>query len=164
MTTVSTDTLREELVRHLDAGRADEFLTLATPYLVSRSDDHYVRLMAVREYLKLGLIPPARELLDVNASSTDLPPDFDPVKDSLATLTGSAIPWSRYADRFESNLAALTQRGVEVEVIQTAWANEQQDYELLRDAHGRDQVRQRDEAGRWRWAPRIGCLEVVFNG
>ena len=156
MTTVSTDALREELVRHLDAGQADEFLTLATPYLVSRCDDHYVRLMAVREYLKLGLIPPARELLDVDTSRVDLPPEFDPVKASLATLTGAAIPWSRYADQFESNLAALTRRGVGVEVIREAWANEQQDYELLRDALGRDQVRQRDQAGRWRWAPRIG--------
>ena len=156
MTTVSTDTLREELVRHLDAGRADEFLTLATPYLVLRCDDHYVRLMAVREYLKLGLIPPARELLNVDASSIELPPEFGPVKDSLVTLTGAAIPWSRYVDRFESNLASLTQRGVEVEVIRTAWANDQQNYELLRDAHGRDQVRQRDQAGRWRWTPRIG--------
>ena len=156
MNSVSTSDLREGLIQHLDAGRADEFLTLASPYLIGCCDDHYVRLMAVREYLKLGLIPPAKELLCVDPARVVLPSEFDPVKASLASVASEVVPWSERAQRFECNLAALAQRGEDVEPIRSAWAEQQQDYEFLLDSRGVDQLRRKDEFGRWNWVPRIG--------
>ena len=55
MAEVAVDTHREQMIRLLEADRSYEFLTMALPYLDRCHTDHYVRLMAIREYLKLGL-------------------------------------------------------------------------------------------------------------
>ena len=66
MTTQTIDTHRQQMMRWLERGRGYEFLTMASHYLPVCPDDHYVRLMAVREYIKLNLMAPARELLTID--------------------------------------------------------------------------------------------------
>lgn len=156
MATLTVDSHREQMMRLLEAGRSYEFLTLAAPYLNVYPDDAYARLMAIREYVRLGLIVPARELLEVETKPGDLPPEFASIRESLATVSGAAIPWSLSVKRFEDNLASLSDRGVDVTTISEAWAAGHAGYQRFRDANGLDQVRMRDGEGRWRWIPRLG--------
>ena len=156
MTTVATNALREDMIRRLRAGEADAFLTLSTAYISACPDDHYVRLMAIGEYLKIGLIRPAKELLEDHQTSGLLPPEFESVRESLLTVQDAAVSWSALSGRFETNLAALQERGVAVQPIREAWASAHRAYELFHDNRGLDQVRKRGETGRWQWVPRLG--------
>ncbi|MGB2984285.1 MAG: glycosyltransferase [Phycisphaerae bacterium] len=161
MISLTVEAHREQMLRWLEADRGYEFLTVAAPYLDACPDDHYVRLMAIREYLKLDLVVPARELLDVELSTVELPPELTTIRESLAMVGGAPIPWSRQAERFEANLAALGKRGVAVAPIREAWTDKSDQYEWFRDKNGLDQVRMRDGGNRWRWIPRLGDHRAV---
>ena len=161
MTTATVDAHRERLLQWLEAGRHYDFLTAATPYLHAQPDDHYVRLMAVREYLQLGLALPAKELVESDGFDPALPSEFETIRASLATLDVAPIPWARFAQRFEQNVAALSERGVDVVAIREDWSRRQRDCQLFRDGNGHDQVRWRDAAGRWQWIPRLADHAAV---
>ncbi len=161
MSTTTVGVHREQMIRWLESGRSYEFLTMAAPYLDVCPDDHYVRLMAVREYLKLGLIVPAKELVESPAPASDFPAEFASVRESLRTVTAAPTPWAQHAKRFEDNLIALSGRGVETAPIREAWALRQDDYQLFRDKRGLEQVRTREGSGRWRWFPRLGDHRAV---
>lgn len=168
MTVAAVDPRRERLVQWLQAGRGYDFLTAATPYLYAQPDDHYIRLMAVREYLKLGLVLPARELVQADGLPYTLPADFDSVRLSIATLAATPIPWSRLDGRFEGNLAVWHRQlekgphsGPYADRTRDAWRRRRADFQLFRDARGHDQVRMRDAAGRWHWIPRLADHAAV---
>ena len=163
MTTLTFDAARTELIRSLEAGEQYRFLMMVDPYLQARADDHYLRLMAAREYLKLQLVVPAREVLAEGEHLAESPPEFDMLQQSLPAHTGAAIPWSRHADRFEANLAALADRGVEPALIRDPWTTRRDDYQWFCDAHGVDQIRMRGAAGRWRWIPYLGHHKSVSD-
>ena len=159
MATVSISEHRERLMRLLEGGQGYAFLTLADPYLVACPDDHYVRLMMIREYLKLGLVAPARELVD--ASGVEKPAEIDALRQQLAGLQGGRIDWSSRAKRFQRNLAALAERGVEVSSIADGWAISRDRFGLYCDRSGIEQVRWADVAGRWRWIPYLGDHRAI---
>lgn len=161
MTTTASDVHREQLLRLLEAGRSHAFLTAAEPYLAVAPDDHYVRLMAVREYLKLSLVGPAKELIEADAPESYRPPELQSVRDSLATIPGGSVPWSRHTARFERNLASLSRRGVDVELIRRRWDEEQALHELFEDRSGGYQVRMRDGTNPPRWIPYLGDHRAV---
>ncbi len=156
MTTLTVDAHRSRMLQCLEAGNGYEFLTVAAPYLNVCRDDHYIRLMAIREYLKLGLVIPARELLEPDPSMGELPSEFAPIRASLAMVSEAAVPWSQCAERFEANLAALMDRSVDVVPVREAWTVRRGDFQLFRDSRNVDQVRMRDPTGGWQWIPRLG--------
>ena len=160
MTTLTVDAHRERLVQALDAGRPYEFLTLAEPYLDIQPADHFVRVMAVREYLNLGLVSPARELLDVASVDTDWPAELDAVRASLSSVSDPEVNWSSRSATFEANLAAMSGRGFDAAVVRDAWRSERDRYRLFRDGNGVDQVRVRDDLGHWHWAPGLADHRV----
>ena len=160
--TVKIETHKEVMLDRLRAGRDYEFLTMAQPYLDVRPEDAYVRLMASRSYLKLGLVPAARELLDRVPPAIALPPEFEAVRAALADLPGGPIPWRTHKERFDANLGALTKRGIDVSAIREAWGRHESDYQLFRDEKGAEQVRERDAAGRWDWFPTL-CDHAVAD-
>jgi hypothetical protein len=151
--TVAAD--REHILRLLEIGRGYDFLSAAAPYLDAHLDDHYVRLMAVREYLKLGLVEPARELLTGQAFPVGLGTELAAVRRSLAGLKGARVPWPVHAERFDANLAALEARGHDAGSIRQAWAARSQCFELFNDKNGALQVRMRQTDGQWQWVPRL---------
>ena len=151
MATLTVDAHREQMIALLEAGSGYAFLNMADPYLEVCSDDHYIRLMAAREYLTLGLPIPAKELIEAGITSGDAPPEFASVVDSLATVRGSAHSWGKHAQRFAANLDALAARGVDPEPIRGAWTQECDRYQVYEDGRGQLQVREQDVAGRWRW-------------
>lgn len=153
MATAILDNPREQMLRCLDAGHAYEFLTVAAPYLHSCPDDAYVRLMVLREYLKLGLITPARELLDSGSTAIPMTADLDAIRLALANATDAPVSWSDHAECFERNLAALTARGIDVATVAEAWSSQKHRYQLFRDNRGCDQVRMRGDDGLWQWIP-----------
>jgi hypothetical protein len=164
MTTVSAipaDTHRERMLQFLREGRGYQFLNIAEPYLAQCPDDHYIRLMAVREYLALNLIEPARSLLDVEPAVVELPAELAELRESLQSLPGAAIPWSSFTAQFEANLTALSDRGVDVAPIRQAWSGEQPRFELFRDRNKVYQVRRYDGNSSWRWFPFLGDHRVV---
>ncbi len=156
MTTLTVDTTRERLLGELEAGHSYAFLTLAEAHLGTHSDDHYVRLMAVREYLKLALVAPARELMGEGLATTDWSSDLQAIRRAVEGLKSDALAWSTDDECFQSNLDALTQRGVDVEPIQSAWAARSDSFQRWRDNLGNTQLRVRDANGRWRWFPTLG--------
>ncbi len=159
--TVKIETHKEVMLDRLRAGRDYEFLTMAQPYLDVRPEDAYVRLMASRSYLKLGLVPAARELLDRVPPAIALPPEFEAVRAALADLPGGPIPWRTHKERFDANLGALAKRGIDVSAIREAWGQHESDYQLFRDEKGAEQVRERDAAGRWDWFPTLCDHDVA---
>ena len=169
MTTLTIDAHRERMMRLLEGGNSYQFVMMAGAYLEVCPDDHYVRLMAVREYLKLGLVLPARELVEPEppdssgAAIVNLPAELTTIRGQLAAMHGGAIAWSRFQAQFEANLAALSDRGVDVATIQDGWAERQSCYQVFRDGHGVDQVRMGDGEGRWRWIPYLGDHRTVAD-
>jgi len=151
MPTLTVDAHRDEMMRSLESGDRYRFLNLALPYIHVCPQDHYVRLMAVRSYLELGLVAPARDLLDSLAATAGAPAELMSVGQSLASVSGGQIPWSQHAERYEENLAALAGRGVDVAPIREAWNRYQERYQLFSDRNGADQVRVRDDHGEWGW-------------
>ena len=156
MTTETAGACRDRMVALLDAGESAHFLTLAAPYLAHVPNDYYIRLIAVREYLKLGLVEPAKELLAPGTEAEVLPPELTALRTQLADVSGGRIPWSRWAGRFVENLVSLSERGVCADGIRDAWAQDQSRFEAFRDNSDGVQVRWRDEHGVWRWIPQLG--------
>ncbi len=161
MATVSVNEHRERLMRLLERGEAHAFLTLSDPYVRACPDDHFIRLMMIREYLKVGLVTPARELVDIPGSDT--PEEIAALRNQLAALRSEGIDWSSRTVRFERNLAALAGRGIEVLPIANAWSAARDRFELFQDRAGNEQVRRRDQAGRWRWIPLLGDHRAIAH-
>ena len=156
MTTLTVDTARDRLLGELEAGRSYAFLTLAEPHLEAHVDDHYVRLMAVREYLKLSLVAPARELLGDGLATTDWPADLQTIRNAVEGLKGDALDWAVDDACYQANLDALSKRGVDVASIQSAWRARSDSFQRWRDNLGLTHLRVRDAEGRWRWFPTLG--------
>lgn len=152
--TRTIDDHRSLLQRHLERGDAYSFLDAVEPYLHVVHDDPRMRLLAVREYLKLSLIQPGKDLLQPIVGES-LPPELAALATSLAGLPGGVIPWGERAPRLEKNLAVLRARGIDTALISTAWDRNHDRFQLFRDAHRVDQVRMRDDGG-WRWIPFLG--------
>ncbi|MCH7839660.1 MAG: glycosyltransferase family 1 protein [Planctomycetes bacterium] len=163
MTTITVDAQREQILRLLEAGQTYRFLSAADPYLNGCPGDHPMRLMAVQEYLKLGLVAPAKELLQPASPSVDLPTEFGEIVEQVAALQAVSIPWSDRQKRFEGNLAALAARGIDVGPIRDAWKSKCDGFKLFRDRNGVEQVRMRDPSGRWRWIPFLGDHRAVAD-
>lgn len=161
MPAVQADQFRAELLALAQAGRAYEFLPRAEAYLTALADDAPVRLVAAREYLKLGLVLPAQELLQQAEARGVCTPELQSVAAQVAQLPGGLVPWTKLMARFRANLAALAARGVHTAAIEAAWNEEAARYQLFRDRLGRDQVRRRGDDGRWTWVPFLGDHEAV---
>jgi hypothetical protein len=153
MTVLTADALRSQLLAHLRAAESYSFLTKAEPYLRACPGDHYLRLMAVREYLKLGLVLPGKEHLDASECFADEPEGFAAIRQSLQGIRAVPIPWSEFSERFERNLGALAGQAIDVGAIRSAWERGHRHLQLFRDASGVEQIRARDEEGVWWWIP-----------
>ncbi|MFQ5493864.1 MAG: hypothetical protein ACE5EX_00635 [Phycisphaerae bacterium] len=172
MTTLSVDAHRQSLLHKLQHGHAYEFLTLAARYLEACPDDQYIRLMTIREYLKLALIAPARELLGGFGAAGEVSDEVGALRRTVFTLTGGGVSWSDYTERFEANLTALGRRGFDTTPVADAWAERAAHFECHRDANGVDQIRMRlagasghegTTGGVWRWIPFLGHHRAVAD-
>ncbi len=155
MPTITDDDLRASIIERLDAGDVFGFVSLAEPYLDRHADDHYVRLMCLREYLKVGLVEPARDLVSVENVPADLPDEFVTLRTQLAAMRGSTVPWLRCVERFQNNLAALKGRDVDIAPIVDDWQKAFSRFQLLEDKNGAHHVRMRRGDG-WQWIPCFG--------
>ena len=164
MTVATASHERAQLEELLRRGRTYDFLTLAQPYLDQVPHDVEIRLRMVQEYLKLGLFAPARALLDDDASvPAESRSEIRNLKDSLARMHGEPIPWATYDDRFEANLAALSDRGIDVRPIRESWAIRRNSLELWSDKNRAMHVRRRNDDGRWGWAPFFADHKALEN-
>jgi len=156
MTTTTIDAHREEMLSQLSRGNAYGFLTMTHPYLRLCPNDGYVRLMALREYLKLGLVAPARDLInDPAAAQVEGGEPFNALAGSVRSIPTSPIPWDDCQERFEANLQALRKRGFDTTEIATAWAQRSDDFERYLDKNGVTQIRRRNDEGAWDWIPAL---------
>ncbi len=161
MAELTVDKHRQQMMHWLQSARPYEFLTMAGPYLDVCREDHQVRLLAVQEYLKLGLVQPARELLETDALDPAAATELAPIRSSLAKLTKTDLPWPQHTDQFEANLTVLTDRGIDVTPIRSAWENGTNEFQRFRDNAGLDQIRRRRPSGGWMWIPRLGDHRTV---
>lgn len=155
MTTTTIETHREQMMKWLEKDKSYEFLTMAAHYIPVCPDDHFVRIMAVREYVKLNLISPARDLLNVRTAQQTLSQEFKTIRDSLQDVAGIAESWSDHAHQYEANLFALEERGFDTSVIRAAWNKRKKWFELFKDKNNLHQLRRRDERGLWFWIPAL---------
>lgn len=159
--TVSLDAHRETILGHLRAGRGYQFLTTVDGYLEAAADDAYVRLMAVREYLGLGLIPPAHDLLNDDAAGVESSAELLALREQVAALEGLPFSWGDFSPTFDANLTALSNRGVDVMLIRQTWSRSETEFQLFRDRHGVHQIRRRLNNRAWRWTPYLGNHRAV---
>ncbi len=128
-----------------------DFVNRAIRHLEAAPHDTHVRLLLAREFLQLGLVSPARDLLDAPTPSIESSPELCILRDSLRAIREHRIEFTTHARRFETNLEALARRGVDVQLIREAWSGRCHDLQWYRDRNGNDQLRTRDEDGAWRW-------------
>ncbi|MDO8630625.1 MAG: glycosyltransferase [Phycisphaerales bacterium] len=164
MTTLTVDAHREQMLALLNAGRPYDFLNMAVAYLKVCADDDFVRLMTVREYLALNLTVPARELLESRLADGCGSNELDALRKSVSKLSGSPIPWSRYAERFEENLAALSQRDEDAARIRQAWLRHSDDFQLFVDRNRAHHVRHRGDQGIGHWIPFLADHRALDDG
>jgi hypothetical protein len=164
MTTLTIDTVQEYMQEALAKGLSYEFLTLAEPYLAARPDDAYIRLMAAREFLKLGLLLPARELLDGADGAAETASDLKTVRQAILGIRTQEPSWIPHESRFNINLDALAERGFDADTLRLAWERNRDSFQLFQDANGSMQVRRQEEPeprrsgradGRWYWIPSL---------
>ncbi len=146
---------RTDLLKSLRNGDCYEFINRATTHLLENPGDSYIRLMAIREYLRLNLIEPARELLDVDACDTGHT-ELDAMAQQIHRLSGTSIPWTKHTDTFQNNLAALNQSGFRCNRVNESWNERQTQFQFFKDANGNEQIRRRANHGRWMWYPYFG--------
>ncbi len=153
MISTASSKQREAALAALQAGNRYQFLNLASAHLAMDPHDDYIRLMAIREYLSLRLIPPARELLDEAPGNDGDASPFAKLRESVSSIAGQAAQWSCHANRFEQNLRGLGYRPALVNALREAWSSHSDRLQLLVDSRGAHHLRRRDEAGRWSWGP-----------
>lgn len=158
--TVSVDYYRTKLLEHLEAKNDYAFCAAVPPYLTACPHDTYVRLMAVRTYLKLNLVEPAQALVQEGLGNDQGDAQLLEARTSINAVPGSRWKWAQQAAMFEANLAALTGRGVDVSPIRAAWTRDEFRYQLYRDSSGEFQVRHLLRDGDWRWYPGFGRHSV----
>lgn len=151
MTTTTVETQGATLLHMLERGEDHAFVDGATRLLERRPSEMYVRLMAIRTLLSLGLVEPAQEL----AEADDASPEMRPIAARVAQLPRSEIPWSASTETFEANLAVLEQRGIPAKPVRDAWSDQRSNFQRFVDLRDLTQVRRRCADGSWRWSPRL---------
>lgn len=131
-------------------------LNIALAKLKQDSVNDEARLSAIREYLTLHLVLPAKELLDQWSPDGIDHAAVQPLRDVIRKLHGGPILWSARQRRFEANLCALRQRGVAVGSIQESWRAAADRHQAFCDVNGQIQARRLTPAGQWEWLPALG--------
>ena len=161
MTTMTVDQLHVELAQRADGSDPYGYLNRALPLLEAQPDDQRVRLLTVREFLRLGLVGPARELLEGQIWAGPEAQQLEAIAAALTGLPDGALPWHQQAHLWEANLTAWTQRSGAADVVREAWTAGQHHCQAFRDQQGHLQLRRRDDQGRWRWVPSLGDHEAA---
>ncbi|UCF34011.1 MAG: hypothetical protein JSV78_01635, partial [Phycisphaerales bacterium] len=156
MSTLTVSAFREQTLDLLTRGRVYEFIPRAEAYLEQVPKDHLIRLRMVQEYLKLGLIQPASDLLSIELEGTGFPRELASIRDSLLRMQSRPVPWSDFAGRYEANLGALEARGIDTGPIRRAWKSNQERFQLWFDRSDVQHVRMLGGDGKWRWIPFFG--------
>lgn len=161
MTTIPASSARERLTAFLENGATYQFLHLADAFLHACPDDDYIRLMAIREYLKLGLVQPARMLLEEVTGSPESATEFARLRQSLDSVRGGSLDWSQAHETFQRNLASWHRRDGAAELVENAWRKRQQEFQWFRGVDRIDQIRMKDSTGRRIWIPYFGHHAAV---
>lgn len=156
MTILVDDRQRDGLLRLQAAERPYEFLPRAETWLQTHPNDDGVRILAVREYVQLGLIRPAIELTSDVAANGPCAGQLADIRNKLSALSSGVVPWEHHRARFEANLSALGQRGHDVDEIRAAWFRAGARFTLFVDRNRHPQVWLDEDAGRGRWIPCLG--------
>ena len=161
MPTIAAEDLRNEMLHMQRTGRRHEFLLRADQYLGVVPEDHEIRLLAVREFLNLGLILSARETLEAGTGQPGAPAEFQGVLSSLGRITSRDNNWNEHRETYEKNLEALRLRGVDVDRIASSWQENAHRFRLQRDASAKYYIQLSDNDGTWRWLPHFGDMEAM---
>ncbi len=156
MTTLTADATREQMLQFAANGNSYQFLSLACHYLHACPEDYEVRLLAIREYLSLKLVGPARDLLSSESLIPEQQAELRTAAESIRNSGCDVIPWSDYSRRYQANLATLDQRGIDTRPIREAWEAQATLHELYIDANGISQIRRRSPDGQWQWVSLLG--------
>jgi hypothetical protein len=160
MPVLTTHPIRDQLLSLLGEQRSDEFLLRSEAYLDVVEQDHEIRLRTVQEYLKRGLLDPARDHLNSALVYTSAPSDMADLRPQLMQLPRGVRPWRLYTDRFEANLSSLDARGIDTSSIRDAWRSRSGQFELHVDSANTEYVRWRRDKG-WSWIPFFGNHRLI---
>ena len=127
------------------------FLNWAIQHLQRNVADHHTRLMAIREYLSLHLVQPARELMNEWNSENSQSAELCSLRQVIQRLVGKFLPWSRFQSQFENNLKVLEGRGVTVGAIRHQWELSQHSHQVFIDRNGSHQVRRQNPDESYDW-------------
>ncbi|MBI1825708.1 MAG: glycosyltransferase family 1 protein [Planctomycetes bacterium] len=150
---------REAMLAKLSAGRNYEFLNWASHHLLACPDDSQVRLLTAREYLRLGLITPAREAVN-EWNVVDCTSEVEAVRSAIESVSETSFGWDQLADTFEQNFSAMhdTQTAA---AIRAHWECRRDSYQLFQDRNRLYHIRTRSSDGDWRWFPFFGHHQAI---
>ncbi|MGB0714533.1 MAG: hypothetical protein ACPGXK_01565 [Phycisphaerae bacterium] len=161
MPTLAAEDMRDEMLVMQRAERRHEFLLRADTYLNAVPADHEIRLLAVREFLNLGLVTPATEILERGLHQPSVPGALRDVHQSLQNVAVSATDWNQKRELFTKNLAALASRGFPTDRISADWQERSDSFRHFVDHAGKNYVQYRSSAGLWHWLPHFGDIEAM---
>ncbi len=164
MAVADTTAEREALLQLLQQGHNHQFIDRASKYLIACPGDSPLALLVAREYLNLGLVGPARELMTSDYShQSGSQAELSEVANALSDLPDGQIPWSQRSDLFEKNISALCDRDYDVSEIVDRWHHRQNDFQLYQDRGRVDQIRMRFSENIWAWIPFFGHHKLVSD-
>lgn len=137
-----------------EGGDSYAYLAAALPYLVEHPADDHTRLIASREFLRIGLFQPARSLLEQAHRSIQRDPEIARILQQLPPAK-SVDPWANCAARFEANLSALSGRAQVADLIRREWLAAKSSYDLQTDRQNIAQVLYQAENGPAAWLPSL---------
>jgi len=149
-------------------GQHGPLLNLALGELARRPDDVPLAVQACRAYIAMGLIDPAREMLDAPGAPLAGMSEFDELRGQLAELPSNRVDWASLAERFAQNLRRLYAAHPLLRMHEATFRGAAERFELFRGRGGALFVRHvPDELalpGVSAWYPDLLDADAVVRG
>lgn len=131
------------------------FLQAALPYLDRTPDDLEIRLLALSNLSRLGLVGPALELIENRQEALAGSPELQEAVRVLKRQPAGHVPWETLESTFAANLAALLERFPSCRLLENELRQACRGLELFRCQDGNYQLSRRTADGRRQWLPAL---------
>ncbi|GIK19707.1 MAG: hypothetical protein AMXMBFR77_20410 [Phycisphaerales bacterium] len=140
---------RNDVITLGRSGRPWEFLPIALQALEVVPSDAGIRFLAAANFARLGLITPAREMLDALPQHAQGDSDVADLRRAMNSLPDDRVPHAERLETCRDNAAAI--RGTDLAAAMDEWARSLPRWDCFRAIDGNIVRRRRDARGASAW-------------
>ena len=140
---------RNDVIALGRSGRPWEFLPIALQAIDAAPMDAGIRFLAAANFARLGLVTPAREMLDTLPEQAQDDPDVAGLRRAIEALPDDRVPHAERLETCRSNVAAV--RGTDLAGALDEWARALPRWDCFRAIDGNVVRRLRDGRGASAW-------------